>query len=231
MPPDEKDGSPSPAPQDEIKNLKAEFSRKMTNIEQTSAALKATQEALLAEVTKLVKPASSKPETENLSELMYRDPDGYAKRVLEQAERAADARFNQAAQAQSKQNQLISSIAKEYPEITNGDHELTLLAIEKFNGMDAAEKNSTAAYRAAVNEAAAELGIKPKSKRPKADPEDEYVGGSSSGSSERRTQRKNNKLDPRTEEFAQLVGIDTSKPEVKERLTNNHGRDTYLKWK
>lgn len=218
-------------PADELKNLKAEVARKMGNIEQTNAALKASQEALLAEIQKLTKPAQPAAAAESLSDLMYRDPEAYAKKVLEQADARADARISQVTQAQEKQNRVISSIAKEYPEITNGDHELTLLAVEKYEAMDKEEKTSPAAYKAAVAEAAAELGIKPRSKRPKES--DDYVGGGggSSGGSRSPGARKRNELDPRTAAFAEAVGLDLSKPEVKERLINNHGRETYTKWK
>lgn len=219
-----KEGETAP---DEIKNLKAEFSRKMQNIEQTNNALKSSQEALLAEIQKLTKPAPKQEEQGSLSDLMYRDPEAYARRVAEESDRRAEARINQALQNQSRQQQMIGSLVDQFPELNSGEHDMTKRAVEIFNNMAEADKTSPTAYKTAVLEAAAEFGIKPRSKRPK---EEEYVGGAS-GSGTRQSSRRKNELDPRTEEFAKLVGLDPSKAEVKERLINNHGRDSYLKWK
>jgi hypothetical protein len=222
---DVKDENPS-APQDEIKNLKAEFSRKMSNIEQTNKQLADSQAALLAQLQSMApKPAAEK--SEKLSDLMYSDPEAYAKKVLDEAERRADARFDSRLNAQSRQQQVIAELVNQFPELNDGDHDFTKAAVAKFNSMSDDLKNSPVAYKTAVMEAALEAGIKPKNKRS----EDEAYVGRPSGSSGGSRSRKSQDIDPRTAAFAELVGLDISKPEVKERIKNSHGRESYSKWK
>lgn len=227
MPDDVKDGEGAP-PADEIKNMKAEMTRKLSNTESTLAALKASQEALLAQIQSMAPKAAPAPQ-ESLSDLMYKDPEAYAQKVLAEAEKRADAKLNERMTAQSRQQAVISDLVNQFPELQDGDHELTKAAVAKFNAMSDAERSSPVAYKTAVMEAALEAGVKPKSKRERSEG-DEYVGRGSSGSAGKSSKRSQ-EIDPRTVAFAELVGLDISKPEVKERLKTNHGRESYLKWK
>jgi hypothetical protein len=223
---DEKSGEGTP-PADEIKNIKAEMSRKLSNTESTLAALKASQDALLAQIATLAPKPALAPE-QKLSDLMYSDPEAYAQKVLAEAEKRADARLEQRLSAQSAQQNVIAELVNQFPELSDGDHEFTKSAVAKFNAMPAEDRKSPVAYKTAVMEAALEAGVKPKSKRERVEG-DEYVGRGSSGSASR--SKKSAEIDPRTVAFAELVGLDISKPEVKERLKSNHGRESYLKWK
>ncbi len=223
---DVKDGEGN-QPADEIKNIKAEMNRKLSNTDSTLAALKASNEALLAQIQQLVPKPAAQPE-QKLSDLMYSDPEAYAQKVLAEAERRADVRMSERMTAQSEQQNVIGELVNQFPELSDGEHELTKAAVAKFNAMPEKMRSNPVAYKTAVMEAALEQGVKPKSKRERVEGDD-YVGRGSSGSASR--SKKPTEIDPRTAAFAELVGLDISKPEVKERLKSNHGRESYLKWK
>jgi hypothetical protein len=227
---EENKGAPAPegtaaaAPVEEIKNLKAEMNRKMGNLEQTNAQLLKQLETMLAST----KPAPSPEPKKNVS--VFEDEEGYARRIKEETAAEIRAEMAKEKNAMAKQQTIISSLVTEFPELNQGDSTLTKKAVELYNGMADDEKASPVAYKAAVNQAALELGIKPKSKR-SADDSDDYVfsGSGTSEPAQRKRKASDSELDPRTEQFAQLVGLELTK-EVKERLTKKHGRKSYSRW-
>ena len=152
-----KEGEGSPQPSDDVKNLKSEMTRKLSNLEATNAKLAETQAALLAQIQALTpKPAPVKEES--LSDLMYKDPDAYARKVAENATNAAQSLVKTHTEQQAKQAQMISSLVADYPELEQGDHEFTKAAVAKFNSLPESDRSSPLAYRTAVLEAAQEAG-------------------------------------------------------------------------
>lgn len=204
--------TPPPA-DDRIKNLQAEVSRKFDNFSSKF-------EKSISDLATLIKPPAPKAKESKLSDLIYENPDEFARRVMEQAESNVEKKLNDRQGAQNRQNAVLQTLANSYPEITDSDHPLTKLAIEKYDSMSADEKASPAAYKAAVAEAAIELDIKPKSKRPKSD-DDSYVGAGSSGS--RRASKQG--IAPETAEFAKLLGVDPKK--VEERVKSRKSFTRY----
>jgi rRNA maturation endonuclease Nob1 len=202
---------------DPLKNLQAEMNRKMSNLEQANAQLleqlKAMNQPKKAEAPKKVS--------------VWEDEEAYARSIREQTVREVEEKLSKREQENARQQQTIAALMADFPELSQGDHQLTTRAVEIYNSLDEEDKRSPLAYRAAVKDAALELGIKPKSKRQTGSQDDAYtLGGSSSG----KPAKKSGDLDNRTAEFAALMGVDISKPEVKERLLKKHGRKSYNSW-
>jgi hypothetical protein len=210
------DQTHSPEQADPIKNLKAEMDRKLGNADAKLAELQKTNEALLSKLSSISKPApAAEP---SLSDLLYSDPERYAQIIQERAEQRALEKMNRHNSQIQKVNSVIGQLASEYPELSDSNHALTKKAVEIYNALPEEERQTSLAYKMAVREAAEELSVKPKSKRPVEEPE---FNSSYSG----RRSGKSQKLDPVTEEFASLFGIDTNDAKIKQSLLEKQNRN------
>lgn len=205
----------------ELKNLKSEMNRKLGNIDEM---FKKSQEELFQKISALQKPAPQAAPKENadLAELIYRDPEKYAQVVTERAKNQITKELEEKSTRQAAQTQVINSLYKDYPELGDDAHELTQLAIKKFNESSKGD-NSPSAYKAAVYEAALELGVKPKSKRPTDSDEDFSVGGG--GQRSQRGSRKKDELSEEVREAAAIFGVDPER--VKARMSK---RKSFTRW-
>lgn len=227
MPPTEKEapasaGAEGAAPTDEIKNLKAEMGRKLGNYEQTITALKQSQDALMAQLTQFTAPKSTGKAEEKLEDLFYSNPAEYTRRVKEETAKSIRAELNEERTTVTKQQATYQAIVRDFPEISDGESDLSKLALEKLNSMD--DKATPAAMRAAVAEAAVELGMKPKSKRTQDDSDSFSLGGGGRASSSRASAERKG-IDTRTKTVAELLGVDPEK--VKNRMNK---RKSYTSW-
>lgn len=207
-----------------IKQLKSEFERKMGNSEARMAELTAANQSLLSKIEDLTKHIGPKvePRKADLSSLLYSDPEAYAVAIQERADARAEKIVDDRLSAMTNTNSHINKLYGEFPELSDESNPLTKRSLEVYNSMSANEKKATSSLRLAVLEAASELGVKPKSKRP----DDEPVG-SGNGPAPRR--RNTNKLDAGVEEWASIMGLDTSNPKTKENLLKRQQRD-FTKW-
>lgn len=207
---------------DELKNIKAEFNRKLGNVEET---LKKSNEQLLAQMQAMLKPKASVPatsESDDIEDLFYKDPKAYTARVVERTTQQINSTISQREAETAQRNSVLTQLTKEFPELNVDDHELTQTAIKKYNDMARDSGATPATYRAAVYEAALEQGIKPRSKRP-ADSDDDFsLRGSGSG---RRSAKPKDELDPLTIEAAKAFGVDPEK--VKARVK---ARKSFMRW-
>ena len=214
--------------QDPLKNLKEEFSRKMGNVEKNMSSLEATNKQLLAQLQSLApKPQAAAP-SKTLANQWFDNPDGAADEIVQRAVSKVQSQWQQANEDNARQQSTLSSLVSEFPELSNGNHELTKEAVKIYDALSVEEKRSPIAYKAAVKEAALDLGYKPMKKRSEDEQEFYLKGGNSSGSSERKPRAA--KIDDATLEFARRVGIDVSDQKVKDRFTNKHGRKTYTRY-
>ena len=204
-----------------LKNVKEEFTRKQANTDSQLASLKQQNEALMSKLNSFT-PASfgaQAPAKEELSDLIYSNPERYTQLIEERATKAAEKNIEGRLNAQARGNSTIASLHAEFPELASNDHELTKKAVEIYSALPDDEKSSPLSYKVAVKEAALELGIKPKSKRT-----DEEQLMSSGGGSGSRKERKP-KISQQTADFAAAVGLDINDPKVKERIEGRQGRN------
>lgn len=213
---------PAAGAEDPTKNLKAEFQRKFDNMTAEVAKQRELSEQLLARIAALPTTEKKQEREPDLSDLIYSDP----KRYSEIMEERAEARIMKKLEGQQRNANVLNQLMNEYPETGDQDHPLTKRAVEIYNGLPSDEKTSPAAYRAAVAEAAAEMGVKPRSKRPA---DEEYTMGAGSSGSRRRSKGDSEKADPATLGFAAAVGLDISDPELVKRLAKRAQR-TWTKY-
>ncbi len=204
-------GAPAPAAAaaapDEIKNLKAEMNRKLDN---TTAQLAAVLERL--NKTAAPAPAAAPKVT---APSVFDDEEGFANSIVEKATSAITRSISQQQEDQAKTNAVIQAIYREYPETADETGPLMVRAKEIYAAMSVEERASAASMRASVAEAAAEQGIKPKSKRATSD--DSFsVGASGQGRREQRGREAD--LDPATIAFAKAMGKDVTDPKYIEKL-------------
>jgi hypothetical protein len=197
----------SAQPGDELKNLKAEFNRKLDNSQ-------SRMEQSLAEIKKLISvPASaspSKPASTKVS--VFEDEDRYTESVVSEAEKRIETKLSQRDAYNSKLQSTYQAILSDYPEASDTGSDLSKRAVEIYASYSEDEK-SPVAMRAAVASAASELGLKPKSKRQSSSNDGFSLGGSSA-----QPGKKASDLDPTTETWASIMGLDTNDPKVRERL-------------
>lgn len=205
---------------DPIQNVKAEMNRKFDNL---------TNE-LRSIASKLSTPpqqTQTQPQKKKLADLAITDEDAFERELETRVAEKASTIISQHQTAQAKQQAVIGSLVAEFPELSSADHDLTKRAVEIHNTLSDEERaNPAVAYKLAVQNAAIELGIRPKSKRTQSS--EDFSLGSSSGP---RPGRKpaGSDIDPNTEAFAQMLGLNTSDPKVKERLKARSKRQ-YGKW-
>lgn len=227
----------SAAPGRTIENVQSEFNRKMTKLAEENSKLSQQLGELTGLVQQVVQPRqqpqanSSQSEDADLEDLAYKDPKAYARKVREQARNEAaqlvDARLNQ----NNANNAVLSQLGSEYPELNDANSDLTLKAVEIYKRMSAAEKSSPLGYKAAVRDAAADLGILPKNKRKQTSSEvPEFSASSSSSQAAGSQQSKSKNLDTKTLAFAKLIGLNTDDKKVVDRLKSRAQRTKWNKY-
>lgn len=223
-----KPGDGSAPPVDEIKNLKAEFARKFEN---TNAQLQEVLNTLKSQA----KPAApAKDDSEDLEAQLYSNPKAFVENVTNKVRAEVSKEVNMSQAKQAKFQQTVNAILQEFPEAANESSPLMQRAREIFGTLAEEDRQSPLAMKSAVAEAAAEIGLKPKSKR-EASADEAFSLGSGSGSRAEGSSRrqKSGELDERTKMFALAVGLDLDSPKNKEsaeRIKGKHGRKSYEKW-
>jgi hypothetical protein len=212
-------GAPEGQAEDRLKNLQAEFSRKLSNIEEQN---KRANEALLAQIASLAPKAA--PESKPALDKVWYDNPAEAARIIKEETRAEIRReLDSEREVQSEFAQTTNKLYSDFPELSDESSDLAKLAAEKFAALPQKQKSSAVAMKAAVVEAAAELGVRPKSKRKSGD--DSFSMGTSRGNTA--APPKKDDLDPQTERLARMLGVNVDDKEVRKRMSNNHGRKSY----
>ncbi len=228
------DGTP-PSDARTPESIQAEFYRKTEKLTADNQALsqKLDQMANLIQQqanrqTSAPAPQSVDMSDEQLEELSYKDPKGYARVVRDQATRDAarmvDARMN----TQNQTNMIMGQLVSEYPELGDQSSELSVRAVQLYNQLPANEKADPRSYKIAVRDAAAELGVQVKSKRIKSD-DDAFTLAGNAGKSPRQP-KKDDGIDARTLEFAKLIGVDINDPKKLARLKERSNRKNWGKF-
>lgn len=210
---------------DEIKNLKAEFSRKQENV---LGELNQIKQMLQAQ----------KQETQQRHQMIAEDdipdpvlePKKYKDYIKQEVLKETSSVVNTNNQRQSQ----LAALVQNYPELQDGSSELTKKAVDMYNKLSESEKMSPNAYKYAVQDAASELGVLAMSKRKQTqndDGEDSYTMDSSNYQSNKRPskQAKSDKLDDATLAFAEAIGRPVNDPKYIESLKKYNTRKNWNK--
>lgn len=208
--------------QEPIKQLKSEFERKLSNSEAKINELMSSSQALMAKLDSLssaLQPAPATP-TQDLSALAYSDPEAYANAIAARVNQDVDKRLEQRIGAMNQTQGHMNRLYNEFPELADEANPLTKKALEFYGAYTKSEQSNANSLRLAVLEAATDLGIKPKSKRPEEEPMGSGSYGRGGGPA-----KKSNKLGGKVEEIATLLGLNPADPKVKESLIRRQQRD------
>lgn len=213
---------------DPIKNLKAEFERKTANISQQQAETQRQLEAILAEVQKSMAPKEAPRKA--AKDLIYEDPEEYARQVREDAVREASEAVSRQYQASAAVTSAVNSLQAQYPEFAQEGSEAAKLAVEKAAKLPAKLKGTAEGARLVMLETAAELGLVAASKRRTQVTQEEPVAGSRSSTSTSQSRKPAGKVDDKTRAFAELLGLDFNDPKQVAALEKASSRKNWSKY-
>jgi hypothetical protein len=157
---EQKPGEGAQAPQTKepgIQELKSEFTRKIDNLAKQ-------QSELLGKLASLTKPAQPEQKAKpKLSEQIFDDPES----AIAEIERRAEERVMSRISSQQKTSSVLAELAADFPELADEGSDLTQKATKIYSSFSEAERALPLAYKAAVQQAALEVGVKPSKFRPK----------------------------------------------------------------
>lgn len=219
-----KDGEGTPPPADEFKNLKAEFNRK---IDKVNDELKKSNQQLMEQLQSMLAPKPPKqheaaPADDELEELLYKNPKLYTQKIEERAEKRLEDKLNKRDAENQRLSTAITAMYQEFPELNKTDGELYKLAISKQTEMAKEYGNSVATMKAAVAEAALELGVKPMSKRERSEDDFTVDGRGSESEAPVRKRGKKDELPPNTALWAEALGADLERVKARHNKRKNY---------
>lgn len=232
---------------DLIKNTKAEMDRKLGNVESTISQLAETNKALAAQLAALNKPKPAEtPARKSYGEMFYDDENATLTQVEQNATNRAVEVMSKLNQTETKRQQIIGQMVNEYPELMDANTDLRKKAVENFNSLSKEEQADPQAYKVAVRDAAADLGLLPKSKRKAEDAvadkeeenedDDSFTLNKSGGDAQAarkadRRKKDDGKISQETLLFAELLGRPVDDEKYKERLAKAAKRTNWSKYR
>lgn len=217
------------AVEDPIKNLKAEYSRKLENVNNELVQQRVAMEQILNAINSR-QAAPAQPQAK-LSDLVYNDPERAAEiieaRAVEKATQIVDSRMKQTQAAQA----VITKMASDYPELNDEASELRLQALSIYAKLDQSTKNSPEGYRIAIREAAAELGVLPASKRAKKTSNaDDFSMPATGAAGAKNRQARQPELDSNTLALAEAMNLNIKDPKIVDRLKQRAQRKNWNRY-
>lgn len=216
-------------PEDPVKNLKSEVSRKFDNLNSQFAALNQSLQQLAAERAPR-QPTQEKP----LRELMYDDPDAAAELITQRAVQRADEIITSKNERQQAMQGRINELTNQYPEFAQGNGEATLTAQRIHSTLPKNLQNTAEGAELAIQRAAMELGLVPVSRRRKPVGADDGYIPPSSGSPRGRAPSKDREMTDEEFTFAYLlnesIGRNFNDEKVQKNLKKYSQRKTWNKY-
>lgn len=228
----------APSIEDRVKNLHAETSRKMKNLEENFASQNQKLESIYQTILERMQGQAQPQATQaspSLKDLVLDDPDRAAQIIEERAVRRAESVVNQQVQASQATQNVVFDMQSKYPEFGQAGSEAGRMAIEKAAKLPPNMRGTPEGARMAMLEVVSELGLLPVSKRTKpasTQSEDFAIAGSTGEGQRRAPVKKNSDINPDTLAFAQLLNPNvTSDPKLMEELKKASQRDKFNKWR
>lgn len=215
---------------DQVKNIKAEFERKTSNLEQHAQQTMTQMERIQAQLESLAAAvAPPAPNSEPDWQSLQYEPEKMAQVIESKLEAKIQAQHAQQSQLQAEQNKVMSEMYTKFPDLVNPSSDLYQKAAEKIGALG----NSTPlGIKAAILEAAFELKTPVGSSHtPKASADDFSLGGGgSTGEVKKREGKQRTNISPETLVWSQLLGRNVEDPKVKEGLERAAERKNWRKY-
>ena len=208
--------------------FKAEYDKKLSQYDSKISELARANELLMSQLKQTQAKPEPQVDDDKFDDIWFKNPKEAARLIEERTYTRAKKEVESTLERERRQNQVLGSLVADYPELNNNEHDLTRRAVEVFNTFSADERSNPAYYKQAVLQAASEMGIRPKAKRPKQDDADDFVMGSRSSVQSRR--KASGELDEATLEFARALGMDTDNPDYIARLKKTANDDAPNQW-
>jgi hypothetical protein len=141
--------------------------------------------------------------------------------LLRKTEALVEARINTERSTTAK----IAEMSREYPEI-NSDTKLMQAVVNELKALPSSIQQTADGYEVAILKAVNKAGIVPRSRRQAVD-EDVSMGNRGGGTQGR---EKKTKLSQNSMDLAELMGLNTSDPEVVKRLEKRAQRSRWNKY-
>lgn len=217
---------------DEVKNLKGEMGRKFDNLQDAlkkqNAEMQKIVETLQAQTRQKSLPIVEEKQV-SIGDMLFENADAAVETILSRAEQRLDSKINRRDETMA----TVSRITGEYPEFLDQNSDVYRLAVQKQSALAPSLQNTPDGIKIAMYEAASEVGLLPKSKRQSTsnDDNDDFVqSGGSSSAGRTRTREKSDKIDPKTVEWARLLGVPVEDPKRMESLKNRAKRGSWGKY-
>lgn len=205
---------------------------------QLASLLKSTSQKIDDTISTRTKKDTADAGDVNLGSLIFDDPDKALSIMTEKITQGVMGAVHQTKDIESKRTMVINELYGDYPELSNPKDPLTKKALEHFQSMSKSEQAHPMSSKIAVYDAAKELGILPKNARK--DDGDDDMGNKddfslSNAHNKRKTKKENEggggELDPKTVEFARLIGLDVNDKKVIENMKKHTKRDSWFKYR
>lgn len=222
----------APAEQpDPIEQLKGEFSRKTANLAKMQEETQAQLSAILEQVQRSMQPKEPSAPKKPVKDLLYDDPEEFARQVREEATREATEVVSKQYQASQAVQNAVASLQQQYPEFAQEGSEASMLAIKKAASLPAKLKGTAEGARLAMLETAQELGLVAMQRRqqPKRQQEEPVVGSRSSTSTSQ-ARKPAGKVDEKTKALAELLGLDFNDPKQVAELEKASTRKNWSRY-
>jgi len=214
-------------------NLKAEFSRKVQNLQEANQKLSDEFGTVSTKLDQLVNQVAiqqtqAEPQTqaqvqgESMEDLWLTDPQK-AHLLQRKMDREEDRKENRAdALAQQQKTAVLGQLVADYPELSDQQSPMYKQAMQMANELPAHLRDSAEGYKLAASSAAQQLGVLPMTHRKKADSAVEFMSGAGNpGLSEGADSRGAGvKLPDEMLRFAQAMGKNVSDKKYLEKLKN-----------
>lgn len=215
---------PGTAP-DPVQNVKAEFQRKYGNLEAEVQSLKQANQALMERLTPKAKASQSEASDDIGEDEIYTDPKGFANKLVNKVSTVIESRLETRTRAETERQQTLMALAGEYPELQQQGSDMYTETLKALQGLPQDAQQSPLGYRTAVYQAAATLGLQPKSKRSKSDMKDDFSFAGQKGGSTKKKRDPENEVDDKVMDWAKLLGVPHTKDEDIEDLKKLSKRD------
>lgn len=214
-------------PEDRVKNLQSEVSRKFDNLNSRFAEITQSLQELASQ--KAAAAAAPQP-TVSLRDKMFDNPDEAAEIITQRATERADQMISARMDRQQAMQQRINEVTVEYPEFMQNNGEASVTARRIHDTLPNHLRNTAEGAELALQRAALQLGLTPASRRRKpAGVDDGYIPPSS-GSGRGRSQPKENELSDEQFTFAHLLNESIGRKFDDKKLKQYAGRKTWNKF-
>lgn len=237
---DEPNPSDVQGQEDIRKQLTSEFDRKLKNVtDSVNQQIQDSNTQFLVELKNTLTPTITTPvqaQESNMPEEFHdTTPEEFRKAVIEEVKNLVPGLVKEGVSKgindYDTRNLTRSELVRQYPELADPKSGFSKLILDEYNKLGADQQKDDNHISALVYRKAAELGLKPSQFRENADDET-FSLGSEGGPEVRNRKRRENQgnIDPEMEQWAELVGIDLSDKDQKEKLERFAKRKNWNKF-